>query len=253
MKVKCTFPSEKKINETLKNLFPDTLDFDRMTINLSFNFPFAMMMGIHRQEWLKEKDMESFFFGLEGDQLRLDLNLHAIMAVSEIFPCFYLNLLKAAVYYESSKRIFYKLTEKDGESAILRIKERVKIEKLVSMMMMYHCLARDIDPDESPLDFLNIFIDYLDDDYRRCICFFGYQKSYYVNPLSLTEVFRLIKEIKEGTSINNINDVMTFFNDYIDARIRKRPETTTPFLPFFTEKQVKKWGHLNPNHGFFEE
>jgi hypothetical protein len=224
-----------------------------MTINLSFHFPFAMMMDVHRQEWLKKKDMESFLFELDGDQQMLDLNLHAIMAVSVIFPCFYLTLLKAVVYYECSKRIFHKLTQTDGKSPITGTSAQIKIEKLVSMMLMYHCLARDTDPDENSLDFLNIFIDFLDDDYRRCICFFGHQKSNYVEPLSVKQIFSLMKEIKEGGSIHNINDVMTYFNDYIDARIRKRPETTTPFLPFFTDKQVKKWGHLNADNGFFEE
>jgi hypothetical protein len=74
-----------------------------------------------------------------------------------------------------------------------------------------------------------------------------------VEPLSIKQIFSLMKEIKEGSSIKNIHDVMTYFNDYIDARIRKRPETTTPFLSFFTDKQVEKWGHLTPDNGFFVE
>ena len=119
------------------------------------------------------------------------------------------------------------------------------------MMLMYHCLARDNDLDERPLDFLNIFMGFLGDDYRRCICFFGFQKFYYVEPLSLKQLFALMKEIKEGDSIQTINDVMAYFNDYINTRFRTRPETTTPFIPFLTEKQVNKWGHLNEDNGFF--
>ena len=56
------------------------------------------------------------------------------------------------------------------------------------------------------LEFFNVFIDLLNDDYRRCICFIRSKKQKN-ETLSLYDIFRLTEEIKNGSPINNINDV----------------------------------------------
>ena len=245
MKVVCSFPYQKQIKKTLKTLFGDAINFNNLTIQLVFAYPEFKFFNAYILEWdHRRKIIEGLFVDYDGENDKITIYLHSVIIVSQIMTHSYNIVLKFVLFYEMGTRIF--------REQVKDVKYRnTTIERFVSVMIAYHCIKSGKIEEELNDFFYDVLV-ILEDDYQRCKCFIR-TKDGKNNPLSLQDVIKFIEYIGKGNLINDSNELMRYFDSYIDKRFTSWQETVTPYLMFLTEEQRKRWGHLDHNNGFFPE
>lgn len=218
---------------------------------MTFDYPPSTAFENYIIGWdERRKVIEDVFSSYDKENQTIIIYLHFIVTASDFMHQSYYNILKFNLFYHLGSHIFNTLYPKKEISGINE-RDLIRIERLVSMMTVYHCFKKDI-YHEPLLEFFREFLGILEDDYQRCKCFIQRPGNKNID-LPLGNVIDLIREVKNGETIHDMDDMMNFFNDYIDQRFTKRPETVTPYMPFLSENQKKKWWQLSPECGFFPD
>lgn len=260
MDIRISFPV-KRIIETLDSLFPESLDPENLKVVFSFDYPNYKYFHDYILEWdSRKKIVEPLFTEYDPESNVIDVHLHTIVVVADIMHHSYMRIVKFIVYYGIGTWLFReKLGREHNHNQV--------VERFVSTMIAYHCIRHETNrilniiddgPDyeeNDPEMLLAFFYDILDllvDDYQRCKCFIK-SKEGKNDALPLEEILRLIEEIGNGTMINSSEELMRFFDDYIDQRFLSCQETVTAYLPYLEQEQKNRWGHLDHDHGFYPD